>query len=447
MDFWSRLFDSTGFIPRAQCGEWTPALIRLHNGSDFLIWTAYLAIPMVLARFAWRRRQELPFAQVFWLFGLFIIACGSTHLMDIVLFYNPLYRLSGAIKLVTAAASWGTVVALVPIVPRALAMRSPELLELEIHEREKAEAEVRLLNSELESRVLERTLQLEAANRDLEVANRSLEAANRDKDELLVREQAARREAEAANKSKDEFLATLSHELRTPLNAIAGWTFLLRSGKLSAEQTEQGLETIERSTRLQTQLVEDIVDVSKIIGGDLRLDSEPVELAPIVQSIELAQRPAAQTKNIAVQTTIPDPSLRVLGDARRLQQIVSNLLANAIKFTPEGGAVNLRLEPAPGEHGASARLTVSDNGEGMAPEFVPHVFERFRQADSSSTRRHGGLGLGLAVVRHLAELQGGQVHAHSDGLGLGATLTVDLPLLQPAAAEPAAAEPPGLAVV
>src|SRR4028118_1425209 len=153
MNFWTRLFDPSGFVPRAICGDWTPALIRLHNVSDFFIWTAYLAIPIVLVSLAYRRREELPFRQVFWLFGLFIIACGTTHLMDIVLFYHPIYRLAGVIKLITAAASWGTVMALIPIVPRALAMRSPEVLEREITEREKAEEQVRTLNAELEQRV------------------------------------------------------------------------------------------------------------------------------------------------------------------------------------------------------------------------------------------------------------------------------------------------------
>ena len=184
MEIWSRIFDSAGFIPRAQCGAWTPALIRLHNVSDFFIWTAYIAIPLVLIYFVAKRRGEIPFQQMFWLFGIFIIACGTTHLMDIVLFYNPLYRLAGIVKLVTAAASWGTVFALHKIVPQALAMRSPEVLEREIKERERVEAEVRHLNASLEDRVRERTAELEAANDA--------------KDDLLHSAEQARVEAEEA---------------------------------------------------------------------------------------------------------------------------------------------------------------------------------------------------------------------------------------------------------
>jgi signal transduction histidine kinase len=334
MDIWARLFDPTGFVPRAQCGAWTPELIRLHNVSDFFIWTAYLAIPVVLVRFAWRRRHELPFAQLFWLFGLFIVACGTTHLMDIVLFYHPLYRLSGAVKLITAAASWGTVMALIPIVPRALAMRSPEVLQREVEERHKAEAEVRELNAELERRVRERTSELESANRD--------------KDELLAREQLARLEAESANKSKDEFLATLSHELRTPLNSMLAWTSLLRSGKLDEMMTEQALETIERSTRLQAQLVEDILDVSRIMAGKLRIVMEPVDLAAVVRDGEVAVRLSAESKGVFLTASINAPECFVEGDSRRLQQIVWNLLSNAIKFTPAGGHVAVNLSRSDG---------------------------------------------------------------------------------------------------
>ncbi|HEX8236987.1 MAG TPA: ATP-binding protein [Abditibacteriaceae bacterium] len=418
MDTWLRLFDPTGFVPRAQCGQWTPALIRLHNVSDFLIWTAYLAIPVVLIRFAYKRRRELPFRQLFWLFGLFIVACGTTHLMDIILFYNPLYRLSGVVKLVTAAASWGTVIALVPIVPRALAMRTPESLEREVDERKRAEEEVRVLNTELEQRVQERTAELQAINHQLE-------AANREKDILLRSEQTAREESERANRAKDEFLATLSHELRTPLNSIYGWTQLLRGGKMDDETTGQALETIERSTRAQVQLIDDLLDVSRIITGKLPLDMQPVDLAPTIEAALSSARPAAMAKNIEINAVLhPDAGL-ISGDPHRLQQVVWNIISNALKFTPKGGRVDVLLHRV----NSQVEIEVTDNGQGIEPEFLPYIFERFRQADSTSTRRFGGLGLGLAIVRHLVELHGGTAQALSEGIGRGATIRVRFPVL------------------
>jgi signal transduction histidine kinase/ActR/RegA family two-component response regulator len=418
MDIWLRLFDPTGFVPRALCGQWTPALIRLHNVSDFLIWTAYLAIPVVLVRFAYKRRHELPFRQVFWLFGLFIVACGTTHLMDIILFYNPLYRLAGAVKLVTAAASWGTVIALVPIVPRALAMRTPEALEREVNERIRAEEEVRVLNAELEQRVQERTA-------ELQTINYQLEATNQEKDVLLRSEQMAREESERANRAKDEFLATLSHELRTPLNSIYGWTQLLRSGKMDEETTEQALETIERSTRSQVQLIDDLLDVSRIITGKLPLEMQPVDLAPVIEAALASARPAAMAKNIEIKATLHRDAGLISGDPHRLQQVVWNVISNALKFTPKDGRVEVLLHRV----NSQVEVLVSDNGQGIEPEFLPYIFERFRQADSTSTRRFGGLGLGLAIVRHLVELHGGTADADSEGLGRGATIMVRFPIL------------------
>jgi PAS domain S-box-containing protein len=233
------------------------------------------------------------------------------------------------------------------------------------------------------------------------------------------------REAQEANRLKDEFLATVSHELRTPLNAIMGWAEMLRAGRLDGEMTAQAYETIARNAKSQARIIDDILDVSRIITGKLRLDAEPVELAAIVGTVIEAVRPAALAKKITLDVALDEAASAVSGDAGRLQQVAWNLLSNAIKFTQENGRVTVRLD----RDGAEARLTVCDDGCGIKPEFLPHVFDRFRQADSSYTRRHGGLGLGLAIVRHLVEMHGGTVMAESAGEDQGATFIVRLPLL------------------
>ncbi|MEH2276787.1 MAG: PAS domain S-box protein [Nostoc sp.] len=248
--------------------------------------------------------------------------------------------------------------------------------------------------------------------------------AEQEREQLLEREQAARADAEAANRMKDEFLATLSHELRTPLNAILGWTQLLRNRKFDETTTGQALETIERNTRSLAQLIEDVLDVSRIIRGTLHLNRHQVKLVPVVEAAIDTVRPAAEAKEISIEFKF-DPELGVVvGDTNRLQQVVWNLLSNAVKFTSKGGRVDVQLERIE----SYVQIRVSDTGAGIAAEFLPHVFERFRQADSSSTRSHGGLGLGLAIVRHLVELHGGSVSAESLGIGQGATFIVNLPM-------------------
>jgi signal transduction histidine kinase/ActR/RegA family two-component response regulator len=241
---------------------------------------------------------------------------------------------------------------------------------------------------------------------------------------VLLREQLARSEAETANRMKDEFLATVSHELRTPLNAIIGWLHMLRRVHLDEETKIRALETIERNAKSQAQLVEDLLDVSRMISGKLRLQVGVVDTASVINAAIDAVQLAANSKGIELQVTLDPSSRHVLGDASRLQQIVWNLLSNAIKFTPADGRVTVQLERVQ----SHMEIKVSDTGQGISQQFLPYVFERFCQADGGSTRRHGGLGLGLALVRHLVELHGGSVRATSDGEGKGATFIIELPL-------------------
>ena len=279
--------------------------------------------------------------------------------------------------------------------------RKALVLEAEIEERREAESALRALKEKLEREAEERQ-------------------------RLLVREQSARAEAEQANRLKDEFLAIVSHELRTPLTAIIGWSHMLKHSGLDEATARHGLETIERNAHAQAQLIEDILDVSRVVAGKLRLNIAPVDLAAVVNAAIDSVQLAAESKGVRLEVVLDPSARRVSGDAGRLQQVIWNLLANAIKFTEGGGAVCVRLRRA----GRDVEVVVSDDGCGIDADFLPYIFERFRQADATTTRRHGGLGLGLAIVRHLVELHGGTVGAESEGEGKGSTFTIRLPLAE-----------------
>ena len=244
-----------------------------------------------------------------------------------------------------------------------------------------------------------------------------------EREQLLSRELAARAEAELANRTKDEFLAIVSHELRTPLNAIVGWASMLRSGSLDQGRATRAIEVIDRNAKAQAQLIEDILDVSRIVSGNLRLNPRPVHLQQVIDAAVDSIRPSADLKQIQLEMKIDPKAGPVSGDPDRLQQVIWNLLSNAVKFTPAAGKIDVRLTGA----NSHVEIIVSDTGQGIHPEFLPHVFDRFRQADGSKTRRHGGLGLGLAIVRNLVELHGGSVKADSDGEGKGTVFTISLP--------------------
>ncbi|MCC5627939.1 response regulator [Nostoc sphaeroides CHAB 2801] len=558
-ELWTNFFTSGSFIPHGHCYLWQTNLVGLHILSDAFIALAYYSIPATLFYFV-RKRQDLPFDWIFLLFSAFIVACGTTHLIEIWTLWYPTYWLSGFVKAVTAMISVITAVQLVPLVPQALALPSPAQLEqanqelqTQIGERLRVEEELRKYQNHLEEMVAVRTNEITKTNeqlqqeilerqRILEILRQSEERyrylaeaipqlvwttnpngecdffnqnwceytgltleqslgsgwlaalhpddiQNADevwsnavknstiynneyrfkrasdgsyrwqlarglplKDEqgivvkwfgtctdiheqkqileerahLLELEQIARAKAETANRIKDEFLAVLSHELRTPLNAILGWSKLLQTGRLNQAKTSEALATIERNATLQVQLIEDLLDISRILQGKLTLDITKINLESTILSALQTMRLAAEAKSIEVSTVFEPLMGEVMGDSTRLQQVVWNLLSNAVKFTPKGGKIEVRLKQADGY----AQIIVSDTGKGISAEFLPFVFDYFRQADSTSTRNFGGLGLGLAIVRNIIEIHGGIVKADSHGEDKGATFTVSLPLLQ-----------------
>ncbi len=265
-------------------------------------------------------------------------------------------------------------------------------------------------------------------------------ASEQEREALLRREQAARREAEAASRMKDEFLATLSHELRTPLNAVVGWSHLLRTGQLTGDKVQRAVEVIDRNARAQSQVVADLLDVSSIAMGKLRLEVRTLQLAPLIQAALDSVAPAARAKQIRIAADLDSVAGAVSGDPGRLQQVLWNLLHNAVKFTPAGGEVRVGLSA----EDDGVEIVVQDTGEGITADFLPHVFERFRQRDASPTRTHGGLGIGLALVRDLVEIHGGTVSASSPGENQGTRFVVRLPrVMQPEAGAAGAARTAG----
>ncbi|MBD2386113.1 hybrid sensor histidine kinase/response regulator [Cylindrospermum sp. FACHB-282] len=558
-ELWTNLFSSNLFIPHGHCYLWKTDLVWLHLVSDAIIALAYYSIPATLFYFV-RKRQDLPFHGIFLLFSAFILACGTTHILEIWTLWYPTYWLSGSIKAITAMLSLLTAVELVPLVPQALTLKSPaqlekanEELQTQIAERLRVEEELRRYQNHLEDLVAFRTNEITKSNEQLqqEIAERQrllavlklseehyrylaesipqlvwtaesngntdyfnqnwcdytgltveeslgsgwLAALHRDdvesaeevwsnavnngilyeneyrfkravdgsyrwhlarglplkdqqgcvikwfgtctdiheqkeiqkeREHLLELEQTARAKAETANRIKDEFLAVLSHELRTPLNSILGWSKLLQSHKFDEAKTSQALATIERNATLQVQLIEDLLDTSRILQGKLSLKIRKINLEYTVLSALDTMRLAVETKSIQVDTIFAPNVGMVLGDYTRLQQVVWNLLSNAVKFTPKQGKIEVRLRQADGY----AQIIVSDTGKGISAEFLRYAFDYFQQADSSSVRKFGGLGLGLAITRNLVEMHGGTVKAESSGEGKGATFTVSLPLCE-----------------
>jgi signal transduction histidine kinase/CheY-like chemotaxis protein len=379
----THMLDEAGYLPHAHCYLLQSDLISLHAVSDLLIGLAYVAISVTLAFLVYRARARIPFHWMVLAFGAFIVACGMTHFMEVYTLWHPTYWLSGDVKVLTAIASVGTALALPPLVPRILGLIEAEHIA--------AARQVALVES----------------------------------DQLLEAERAARSKAEQADRAKDQFLAMISHELRAPLSPILAWTRMLRDGLLTPEQSQRAFEVVERSARTQAQLIEDLLDISRIVEGKVRLQVRPVALAEVVQRSIESLGTAADAKGIRLQAVLDTTVPPIAGDADRLQQIAWNLLSNAVKFTPKGGRVHVTLERV----NSHVELSVTDTGIGITADQLPHLFERFWQVDLTPTRAHSGLGLGLSIARQLTELHGGTITGESGGEGQGATFTVKLPTI------------------
>ena len=391
------------FHPHGYCYLWQPDLVAAHVISDGLIGLSYVAISFTLIYLVQKARAHLPFSWMFVAFGGFIIACGATHFVEIWTLWSPRFWLAADVKIITAVASVATAAVLPPLVPKVLNVVSAAYVS------EQRRLAVEEAHARLEQRVAERTAELSAA---------------------LER-------AEAATREKEAFLSIVSHELRTPLNAILGWSRMLGRGRVEPGLLERGLTVIDRNARVQAQLVDDLLDMSRVTAGTIRLRTEPVDIGTVLEDAIDVVRPAAAAKSIELAAAAEDVHPVVMGDRRRLQQVVWNILSNAVKFTPRGGRVAIRSGVADG----TAFIEVRDTGIGIDPSFMSRVFDRFSQADTSATRTHQGLGIGLAIARHLVELHGGTITAESAGVGAGATFCVELPTAPQAAATVREAEP------
>ncbi|MBS0208175.1 MAG: response regulator [Planctomycetes bacterium] len=410
-EFLSRLFDTSDFPARWHCGAWTSGHGWLHIISDLGVWAAYVTIPCVLAYFAIRRR-DLPFRSIFYLFIAFILCCGTTHLMEAIIFWWPAYRLAGVIKLITALVSWATVIALIPTTPKILALRSPQELEREIADRKRAEEELRKLHVELEARVAQRTTELARANAALQV-----EVSERSHAEEALKE---------ADRRKDQFLAILAHELRNPLAPISNALELWPRVEHDHGQMEMLRTMIERQTRQMVRLVDDLLDVSRITRGKIQLRLQPVDVANIVNGALEAARPLINQCGHQLTVSLPEQPLYINGDVARLLQACGNILHNAAKYTGRNGSIWVSAQ----REGELAVIRIRDNGPGIPPEMLAKVFEMFTQVDQTLDRAFGGLGIGLTLAKTLVEIQGGSVEAQSDGPGCGSEFIVRLPVLE-----------------
>jgi signal transduction histidine kinase len=405
-----------GLMPHGYCLLWRPSLLYLHVFSDVVTALAYYSIPGALIYFVLRRRN-LQFRYIFLLFGAFILACGTTHLLGAWTIWQPIYEVQGVIKLFTALISMGTAVVLWPLIPKALAMPSPEELEEtnhrlinEIQERKAAEEKIRQLNTNLEERVAQRTQELMQLNRQLE-----LEIQERQRIEDSLRD---------ADSRKDEFLAMLGHELRNPLAPIRNAVQVMRKIGISDAKLAWARDVVDRQACHLTRLVDDLLDVSRIIRGKITLHKSSINIAAVIEQALETSKPLIDGRQHELAVSLPKEPIRVYGDPVRLAQVVSNVLNNAAKYTPSGGKIGLTVTRESGQ----AVIQVRDTGEGIPAHLLPRLFELFTQAERTIDRSQGGLGIGLTIVQKIVELHGGYVEAHSDGPGRGSEFLIRLPV-------------------
>lgn len=382
------LFSSPGFMPHGHCYLWQPGTLWLNVGSDGLIASAYFAIPFALYHLVRERRTEIPYPGILLMFAAFILLCGSTHLMEIWTVWRPDYRLAGVLKALTGIVSVATMIALFHVIPKAMLLRGPEQLKLEVQSRT---AELARVNDKLRE-----------------------EISARDLAETQLRE---------LDRRKDEFLATLAHELRNPLAPIRHAVKLLGTDLADADRQRWGRDVIARQAHRMALLLDDLLDVSRITRGRIELKRERVKLRTLVDSAVETVRPAIEAKRHELTISLPDRECEIEADPLRLSQSISNLLTNAAKFTPAGGRLSVSVSITADD----LMIAVSDSGVGFDRAQIPLLFEMFSQADGRAADGEGGLGIGLALVKGLVELHGGQVRAESPGKGLGSTFTVLLP--------------------
>ncbi|HEY2559269.1 MAG TPA: hybrid sensor histidine kinase/response regulator [Caldimonas sp.] len=395
-------------LPHGYCFTWNPALLWTHVASDSLIGAAYVSIPITLLHLV-RKRTDLPFNWIVVLFAVFIVSCGATHWVEVWTVWNPDYWLSANVKLVTAVSSLLTAAALVGLIPHILAIPSVEqlsaardALEVEVGNRRRAEATLLDERAELEHRVLERTEQLSQAT---------------------ALAQAAHAAAEEANTLKDRFLAKVSHELRTPLQSTLTWAQVLKQSVQDPAQASHAAERIMHNVRSQARLIDDLLDLSRILSGKLRLEVQEVDGAKVIEKAAEVVRSATLARGVSIDVSSDGKAVVMQTDPVRLEQVVWNLINNAVHASPEGGRVQVAYAATRGR----LRVEVKDWGRGIDAVDLPLIFEPFRQAPGAPNS-HRGLGLGLAITRSIVHLFDGELHAHSDGPGRGASFVVELPM-------------------